>query len=184
MKTDADYREQLREFGVKGEYIDAFAGPDLDRIGNLIGVFRSDPVASPKRISDEALDVVIDYTNHRGERASRRIRPVPNGIFWGKTEWHPQRQWLLDAFDYEKNAPRTFAVAQIHSWRSPDAKQTVDEMVIPQLKRSMERNARMSNRLNLILVKCAAEHDTSDLLQWIGEILKDEEPKWPAASTR
>ena len=43
LKPDSEYREQLRSFGVRGEYIDAFNGLDLDRIGNLVGVLRSDP---------------------------------------------------------------------------------------------------------------------------------------------
>jgi predicted DNA-binding transcriptional regulator YafY len=147
---------------------------------------------------DEA-EVVIDYTNHRGERASRRIRPLQNGFFYGKTEWHPKRQWLLDAFDCEKNDTRTFAVVQIHSWRSPDAKQTMDEMVVTQLKRSMERNARMANRvakLHRLLSGmigespiAASEIETAlnrliNGNRAIEAILKDEEPTWPAALTR
>lgn len=139
-------------------------------------------------------DAVIDYTNHRGERASRTV--CPQRIFWGKTEWHPQRQWLLDAWDYEKNADRTFACAQIHSWRSVGAKQTVDEMVVTQLKRSMERNARMVNRLNVLAERAVkvnpadlTPHDllllvTSGFTEAITSITKDEEPKWPVVLTK
>jgi hypothetical protein len=60
--------------------------------------------------------VVIDYTNWRGERALRRIEPV--GIYWGSNEWHPKEQWLLDARDYGKREQRTFAMKDIHSWKS------------------------------------------------------------------
>lgn len=60
-------------------------------------------------------DVLIDYTNHRGERFSRRIRPVR--IWFGKTEWHPDAQWLLEAFDYERSAQRNFALSEIHAWK-------------------------------------------------------------------
>lgn len=60
-------------------------------------------------------EVTIDYTNYKGERRERRI--VPERIYWGSTEHHPSRQWLLDAYDVEKDAARTFAMSNIHSWR-------------------------------------------------------------------
>lgn len=56
--------------------------------------------------------IVIDYTNHRGETATRTIEPCY--LWWGATEWHPQEQWLLHAWDYEKDAPRDFAFNGIH----------------------------------------------------------------------
>lgn len=62
------------------------------------------------------LTVIIDYTNHRGERGERRIRPV--GMWYGDTEWHRDPQWLIDAIDLDKSVSRTFAMKDIHSWRS------------------------------------------------------------------
>lgn len=60
--------------------------------------------------------VVIDYTNHRGERAERTI--VPRVVWFGMTRWHPDiPQWLLDAIDVDKQEDRTFAMKDIHSWR-------------------------------------------------------------------
>lgn len=61
------------------------------------------------------MDVEIDYTNHRGVRSVRRIRPVK--LTWGLSEWHPGNQWILLAHCYEKNQPREFAMAEIHAWR-------------------------------------------------------------------
>jgi predicted DNA-binding transcriptional regulator YafY len=58
--------------------------------------------------------VSILYTNYRGETAIRKI--VPERLWFGKTEWHPQEQWLLDAFDLDKNAARGFAVKDIKAW--------------------------------------------------------------------
>lgn len=60
--------------------------------------------------------VEIDYTNHRGERALRKI--IPKTIEFGSTEWHPTGQWLLNAWDIDKMADRSFAMNQIHSWRN------------------------------------------------------------------
>jgi predicted DNA-binding transcriptional regulator YafY len=50
----------------------------------------------------------IWYTNHRGERALREIKPVR--LRWGEVEWHPGARWLVDAFDWERGAERTFAL--------------------------------------------------------------------------
>ena len=58
--------------------------------------------------------VRIDYTNHRGERAWRRIRPI--GIAFTSSEWHPERQWLLEAYDLDKEARRLFALKSVLYW--------------------------------------------------------------------
>lgn len=59
-------------------------------------------------------EIEIDYTNYRGERSLRLIRPEYIGL--GFNQWHPERQWLLFAHDVEKNARRTFALRNIHAW--------------------------------------------------------------------
>ncbi len=58
--------------------------------------------------------VVIDYTNWRGERSKRRIHPVT--LTFGSNEWHKDLQWLLTAYDVDKEAVREFAMKDIHSW--------------------------------------------------------------------
>lgn len=58
--------------------------------------------------------VLIDYTNWRGERSTRRIRPLR--IAFEKNEWHPDMRWLLEAIDLDKGEERTFALSGIHSW--------------------------------------------------------------------
>src|SRR5690348_2279896 len=60
--------------------------------------------------------VVIRYTNYRGETADRRIIPIR--IRFGSTEWHPEEQWLLDAFDLDRGADRAFALKDVLQWRS------------------------------------------------------------------
>lgn len=64
---------------------------------------------------DEKLVVNIRYTNHRGETATRRI--LPHRIRFDSTEWHPERQWLLDAFDLDRQAERSFAMQDILEWK-------------------------------------------------------------------
>ncbi len=58
--------------------------------------------------------VKIDYTNYRGERRIREI--IPKQIVFSSTEYHKNKQWLLEAFDIEKNAIRLFAVKDIHGF--------------------------------------------------------------------
>jgi predicted DNA-binding transcriptional regulator YafY len=60
--------------------------------------------------------IEILYTNYRGETARRKI--VPGTLRFGATEYHPQPQWLLDAFDVEKQAERTFAMHDIQEWKA------------------------------------------------------------------
>lgn len=124
---------------------------------------------------------VIDYTNHRGERALRPIEPMR--IVFGSTPWHPDPQWLLEAWDITKNALRSFALTGMPGWHPP-AGATAEASLAKQLQRSMERNARMVNRLKKLADKltedagsCAEEH-TRECRSALESILKDEEPAW------
>lgn len=56
----------------------------------------------------------IDYTNWQGHRAVRTILPIK--LFWGEVEFHPGKQWLLEAYDFDKDAVRYFAVKDINAW--------------------------------------------------------------------
>lgn len=66
-------------------------------------------------MSDPARQAVrIVYTNHRGTKAARVIRPI--AMRFGSTQWHPKRQWLMQAWDYGKEAERTFALCDVSEW--------------------------------------------------------------------
>ncbi|WP_197434739.1 hypothetical protein [Agrobacterium vitis] len=52
--------------------------------------------------------VTLTYTNYRGETSERTI--LPKHIWFGSTEWHPEPQWLLTAFDLGKQDVRDFAL--------------------------------------------------------------------------
>jgi hypothetical protein len=58
--------------------------------------------------------VTFTYTNHRGEISVRLV--IPQAVIFGHTRWHPKPQWLLEAFDCQKNAPRSFAMKDISDW--------------------------------------------------------------------
>lgn len=64
------------------------------------------------------------YKNYRGEISERTVRPIR--IYHGATEWHPAPQWLLEAFDLEKDAVRAFAMCDM---QAPPAEPAGEELV-------------------------------------------------------
>ena len=52
---------------------------------------------------------VVAYRNYRGEVAVRTVRPLR--LWFGSTEYHPEDQWLLDVWDEDKGAERTYALS-------------------------------------------------------------------------
>jgi predicted DNA-binding transcriptional regulator YafY len=74
----------------------------------------SEEKATASNAVDLRRAIRIIYTNYRGETAQRTI--VPQRVWFGATEWHPEEQWLLDAVDVEKNAQRSFALRDIKSY--------------------------------------------------------------------
>lgn len=84
------------------------------------------PSATPVQVSgnsgqlnsatDMGNPITLTYTNYRGETSERTITPIRS--WYGSTEWHPEPQWLLTAFDHEKQANRDFAIKDF-GWRQP-----------------------------------------------------------------
>lgn len=70
------------------------------------------------RASNAAPVLALDYLNHRGERATRRV--TPKRVWYGTTEWH-ENQWLLECFDHERGAIRNYALSEIQHWDSSDS---------------------------------------------------------------
>ena len=60
--------------------------------------------------------VTFTYKNHRGEVAVRLVRPMM--IMFGATDFHHEPQWMLHAWDYNKEAERTFAMKDIKDWEA------------------------------------------------------------------
>lgn len=73
---------------------------------------QADMISQPEPREEQA--VTIDYTNHRGERARRRV--VPQRIAFESSEWHREPQWLMHAYDINRGVTRAFALSQIHEW--------------------------------------------------------------------
>jgi hypothetical protein len=56
--------------------------------------------------------MTFSYKNYRGELSSRHVRPL-GPPRWGTSEWYPEPQWLLMAWDLDKGAAREFALDNI-----------------------------------------------------------------------
>lgn len=52
--------------------------------------------------------LVITYRNYNGIISMRRIIPITT--YFGCTKWHPEPQWMMRAFDLDKQAERDFAL--------------------------------------------------------------------------
>jgi hypothetical protein len=61
---------------------------------------------------DKEKYIQIDYTNWRNIRSIRKILPIR--IYFAATDFHPDPQWLLEAFDSEKKENKSFALKMIH----------------------------------------------------------------------
>jgi len=56
----------------------------------------------------------VRYTNYRGQTAVRTIIPIR--FLFGSTEYHQDEQWLIEVWDLQKNALRTYALKDISQW--------------------------------------------------------------------
>jgi predicted DNA-binding transcriptional regulator YafY len=59
--------------------------------------------------------VIIDYTNWRGLRGNRRIRPT--GLAFASNEYHREPCWMVLARDLDLDEDRTFPLQNIHGWQ-------------------------------------------------------------------
>ena len=60
------------------------------------------------------MPVHIKYKNWKDVVSFRMV--IPNRIYYGSTEYHPEPQWLMEAFDCDKRELRTFAMKDIQEW--------------------------------------------------------------------
>lgn len=59
-------------------------------------------------VEGEDVPITMVYTNWKGVTSVRHI--YPHEIYFGFTEYHPEPQWLMDAYDCDKADNRTFAL--------------------------------------------------------------------------
>jgi len=57
------------------------------------------------------IPIKVKYKNYQGITSIRNI--IPQNIYYGSTDYHKEDQWLLEVWDIEKDALRTYAVMDI-----------------------------------------------------------------------
>ena len=62
-------------------------------------------------MSGSSHQVTFDYVNWKGKTSQRRA--VIDRLYWGSNEYHPEPQFLVDGYDLDKTAPRTYALKVI-----------------------------------------------------------------------
>ncbi len=67
-------------------------------------------VGYTRAVADDQVLIFV-YTDHRGSRSTRRV--LPDRIWFGRTDWYDEPQWLMDAYDVDRHALRSFALRQI-----------------------------------------------------------------------
>lgn len=60
--------------------------------------------------------IEFDYVNWEGKQAKRKAKVVD--FYFGSTEFHPTPQWLVSAWDCDKEADRVFAMLDMRNVRS------------------------------------------------------------------
>ncbi len=75
-------------------------------------------MAHPQNIQDTENYIVFGainrfvYTNWNNTTSTRHV--IPHCLRFGISEYHKEPQWLLEGFDVDKQALRTFALSNIH----------------------------------------------------------------------
>ena len=57
------------------------------------------------------IPIKVKYKNYQNIISIRTI--IPQQIHYGSTDFHKENQWLLDVWDVEKDAQRTYAMMDI-----------------------------------------------------------------------
>ena len=115
-KTGAGHQRALRITGPNGDgeywlHIEADGRSGGINLGSDHGPICKrllDAASQPAQHVQPGAPVTLTYTNWKGETAERTI--IPRRIWWGSTEWHPEPQWLLTAFDVDKGSERDFSL--------------------------------------------------------------------------
>lgn len=53
----------------------------------------------------------FEYINYKGIKSTRNV--IPMSLYFGSTEFHPENQWLIVAYDLDRQGDRTFALKDI-----------------------------------------------------------------------
>jgi len=101
---------------------------------------------------EPGLTYLFEFTNHRGETATRVV--IARSVQWGGTPWHPELQFFLFGFDIEKQEPRSFPLALI---RLETLRRFTDEDLDVLLSRALSAAEERGAEKILVRLEKAAE---------------------------
>lgn len=70
--------------------------------------------------------VYAPYTNWKGQTRMRRF--IPQEVFWGKTDFHPEEQWFMKVWDVDKDAERIYALKDLFATDFQDLNRIVADI--------------------------------------------------------
>lgn len=76
---------------------------------SFIRLAKQEPAVPPVKFRQDQQPIKVMYTNHRGETGVRTITPLICRFDAG--EYHPTPRWLLECYDHDKQAYRTYDLA-------------------------------------------------------------------------
>lgn len=135
------------EYMVSDERMAALTMSGFDKTAEYVACIACD--GSPKAPNDpcglcgtssaqaEAAPIALTYTNYKGETATRTI--TPRSIWFGSTEWHPEPQYLLRAFDHDKQADRDFALKGFGRHGVPSPEGALADEILAELTRARSK---------------------------------------------
>ena len=83
---------------------------------DLVSVEPRDPDPNVLLSIDSEREVVFTYTNWKGNTSNRRA--IMRKLFFGATAYHEEPQWLIEGYDMDKEAVRTYALKDITAARA------------------------------------------------------------------
>jgi hypothetical protein len=141
------------------------------RAEDAIRNFQPDQPAQDGGRDDTAPALEFGYTNWRGEQSTRRVWPIH--LWYGATEYHPDKQWFLKAFDTDKQAERDFALRDIRNLQSDQPAELIGGEVGREF--GADQPASFRDRLANILSDAGADPEGADeLLAAIEQAVADE----------
>lgn len=81
--------------------------------GNIIRTAMKETFTRVNRMKTQPVEIPIKvkYKNWKGEIGIRTI--IPLSVQYNHTEYHTKNQWLMEVWDVEKDALRTYAMMDI-----------------------------------------------------------------------
>ncbi len=109
----------LHKFGEKGYATEKMYFEDLDYKKflediTLLANNKEEFIKKYVELNIIGKPVKILYTNWEGKTGYRNI--IPKSIEYKSTDWHKEKQWILDSYDIDKQADRGFALKDIKVW--------------------------------------------------------------------